>query len=60
MTLTKETGVIPPPPHAWTVRLVGDMLHYGRTGLPEDMVMGPGRAILFYGRQVIGRGPESG
>ena len=56
MTLTKETGVVPPPPHAWTVSLVQDMLCYARTGLTKAIVMGPGRAILFYGRQSLGEG----
>ena len=32
VTLTKETGAVPPPSHAWTAPLVQDMLHYARTG----------------------------
>ena len=47
VTLTEETGAVPPLPHAWTVPLVEDMLHYARTGLTEAILMGPGRAILF-------------
>ena len=60
MTLTEETGAVPPPSHTWTVPLVKDMLHYARTGLTKAVVMGPCRAVLFYGRQSSGRGPESG
>ena len=50
ITLNEETAAAPPPPHAWTVPLVEDMLYHGRTGLMEAMVMGPGKAVLFYGR----------
>ena len=42
VTLTQETGAVPPPPHTWTLPLVEDMLCYARTGLTEAMVMGPG------------------
>ena len=54
VTLTKETGTTPPPPHAWMVPLVEDMLHHYRTGLTKAIVMGPGRAVLFYGRWSLG------
>ena len=50
VTLTEETGVVPPPSHTWTAPLVEDMLCYARTGLTKAVVMGPGRAVLFYGR----------
>ena len=56
VTLTKETGAVPPPPFAWTVPLVENMLHYARTGLNKAMVTGPGRAVLFYGRHSFGEG----
>ena len=49
VTLTEETGVVPPLFHFWTVPLVEDILHYARTGLTEAVVMGPGRAVLFMG-----------
>ena len=49
VTLTKETGAVPPPSHAWTVPLVEEMLCYARTGLTKAVVMGPGRAVLFMG-----------
>ena len=49
MTLTEVLGAVPLLPHAWTVLLVGNMLHYARTGLTEAVVMGLGRAILFMG-----------
>ena len=60
VTLTKETGAIPPLPHAWTVPLVEDMLHYARTGLTKVVLMGPGRAIFFYRRQSLGEGLSLG
>ena len=50
VTLTEETGATLPPPHAWMVPLVEDMLCYGRTGLTKAVVTGLGRAVLFYGR----------
>ena len=56
MTLTKETGALPPLSHAWTVPLVEDMLCYARTDLTKAIVMGPGRAVLFYGRRSLGEG----
>ena len=34
--------------------LVEDMLHDIRTGLTEAVVIGPGRAVLFYGRHSLG------
>ena len=60
MTLTEEIGAVPPLPHAWTVPLVEDMLCYGRTGLTKAIVTGPGKAILFYGRQSLGEGMSLG
>ena len=54
MTLAEETGATPPQPHAWTAPLVEDMLCHGRTGLTKAIVMGPGRAVLFYRRQSLG------
>ena len=60
MTLTKELCAVPPPPHTWTVPLVEDMLCYARTGLTEAVVMGPGRAILFYERSSLGEGLSLG
>ena len=56
LTLTEETGAVPPPPHTWMVPLVEDMLCYGRTGLSKAIVTSPGRAVLFYGRQSMGEG----
>ena len=49
VTLTEETGVVPPLYHAWTVSSVEDMLLYARTGLTKAVVMGPGREVLFIG-----------
>ena len=33
-----------------------DMLHDARTRLTEAVVIGPGRAVLFYGRYSMGEG----
>ena len=56
VTLTKETGAAPPPPHTWMAPLLEDMLHYGRTGLTKAVMMGPGRVVLFYRRWSMGEG----
>ena len=48
VTLTKELGAVPLLSHAWMAPLVEDMLCDTRTGLTEAVVMGPGRAIIFY------------
>ena len=60
MTLTEETGPTLPSPHTWMVPLVEDMLCHGRTGLTKAVVMGPGRAVLFYGRRSLGEGLSLG
>ena len=60
MTLTKEVGATWPPSHAWTAPVVEDMLHHGRTSLTEAVVTGPGRAVLFYGRQSLREGLSLG
>ena len=36
--------------------LVEDMLCKARTGLTEEAVTGPDRAVLFYGRHSMGKG----
>ena len=56
MTLTDELGDVPPPPHAGMAPVVEDMLREARAGLTEAVVIGPGRAILFYGRHSMGEG----
>ena len=56
MTLTKETGVVPPPSHTWAMPLVEDILCYAKTGLTEAVVTGPGRTVLFYRRHSLGEG----
>ena len=56
VTLTEETGVVPPPSHTWIAPLVEDVLCYARTGFTKAMVTGPGRAVLFYGRHSLGEG----
>ena len=40
--------------------LVEDMLQHDRTDLTKAVVMGPGRAVLFYGRQSLGEGLSLG
>ena len=60
VTLTEETGHAPPPPPAWMAPVVDDMLHHGRTGLTEAVVMGPGWAVFFYGRWSLGEGLSLG
>ena len=54
--LSEELGAVPPPSHSWMAPLMEDMLHDIRTGLTEAVVTGPGRAILFYGRCLMGEG----
>ena len=56
MTLIDELGDMPPPLHAWMAPVVEDMLREARAGLTEAVVIGPGRAILFYGRHLMGEG----
>ena len=60
MTLTNGIGAVPLLPHAWMTPVVEDMLQHGRTGLTKAVVMGLGRAVLFYGRQSIGEGLSLG
>ena len=56
VTLTDELGDTPPPSHAWMAPVVEDILWEVRAGLTEAVVIGPGRAILFYGRHSMGEG----
>ena len=56
MNLTDELGDIPPLPHTWMAPIVEDMLQEARAGLTEAVVIGPGRAILSYGRCSMGEG----
>ena len=56
MTLTEELGAMPPPSHSWMAPLIDDMMREARTGLTEAVVTGPGRAVLFYGRHLMGEG----
>ena len=54
--LTDELGEVPPPLHSWTTPVIEDMLRETRAGLTEAVVVGPGRAILFYRRHSLGEG----
>ena len=56
VSLTDELGDVPLPLHAWTAPVVEDMLWEARDGLTEVVVIGPGRAILFYRRHSMGEG----
>ena len=56
VTLTEELGAVPPSSHSWMAPLVEDMLHDAWTRLTEAVVIGPGRAVLFYGRHSMGEG----
>ena len=56
VTLTKEWRAVPPPSHSWMAPLVEDMLWDIRTGLTKAVVIGPGRAVLVYGRCSLGEG----
>ena len=56
MTLTDELGDVPPPSHSWMTPVIEDMLRETRAGLMEAVVVGPGKAILFYGRCSLGEG----
>ena len=57
---TKEGGTTPPLPHAWQVSFVEDMVWYGKSGLTEAVVTGPGWAVLFYSWQSLGEGLNLG
>ena len=46
----------PPPSHAWMPPVVEDVLQETRAGLMEAVIIGQGRAILFYGRHSMGEG----
>ena len=45
---SEDDKAIPPPSHAWQASIMEDMVQEGRAGLTEGVVIGPGRAILFY------------
>ena len=52
----RRIGGCTPPSHSWMAPLVEDMLQEARNGLTEAVVIGPGRAVLFYGRHLMGEG----
>ena len=54
--LTDELGDVLPPPLAWMALVVEDMLRDIRARLTKAIVIGPGKAILFYGRRSMGEG----
>ena len=54
VTLTEELGAVSPLTHSWMGPLVEVMLQDARTRLTKAVVIGPGRAVLFYGRHSLG------
>ena len=56
MSLTDELGDAPPPLHSWMTLVIEDMLRETRARLTEAVVIGPGKAVLFYGRHSLGEG----
>ena len=56
VTLTNELGDAPPPTHSWMTPVIENMLRETRAGLTEAVVVGPGKAIPFYGRHSLGEG----
>ena len=54
MTLTEDLGAVTPPSHSWMAPLVEDMLCDVRISLTKVVVTGPGMAVLFYGRHLLG------
>ena len=48
--------MLPHPHMLGSAPVVEDMLREVRAGLTEAVVIGPGRAILFYGRHSMGEG----
>ena len=60
VTLTNELGDVPPPTHSWTTPVIEDMLRETRARLTEAVVVGPGKAILFYRETFFGRGSKGG
>ena len=57
---TEGGGATPPPPHVWQEPVVEDMFPDGKSGLTKAVVMGPGQAILFFGRQSLEEGLSLG
>ena len=60
LTLTKENGAVQPPSHTWQATMIEDMVWEAKSGLTKAVVTGPGRAVLFYGRQSQGEGLNLG
>ena len=58
MISTKEGGATPPPPYAWQVPVVEDMLYDGRSGLTKVTVMGPSLGCPILWKMIPRRRPE--
>ena len=55
VTLKEDLGLNPLPKFAWTGSVVTDMFSKNE-GLTEAVVLAPGHAVLFFGRQSWGEG----
>ena len=60
VTLMEDLGAVSPPSHSWMAPLVEDMLCDARASLTRAVVIGPGRAVLFYERHSLGEGLTMG
>ena len=60
VTLIEDGRVTPPPPHAWQVPVVEDVVQDGKYSLTEAVETGPGWALLFYRQQLLGEGLSLG
>ena len=60
LALTKEVGAAQPPSHTWQAPVIEDMVWEAKSDLTEAVVTGPGRVVLFYGRQFLGEGLSLG
>ena len=58
VTLGEGGGDQPPPPHAWSGLLIADMFQEGlEQQITKAVVLAPGEAILFFGRQSLNDSP---
>ena len=57
---TEDGGTTPPPPHAWQIPVVEDMVGDGKSSLTEAVVTGPDWSVLFYGQWSLGEGLSLG
>ena len=61
VTLGEGRGNQPPPPYAWTSSLIADIFQEGlEKRITKAMVLGPGEAVLFFGRWSLKEGLPHG